>query len=82
MNDNTNPAWKIPAGKDYTSIYNNKDSIPTGNKDGKQVAFCVNFHTVGKCKKGTACFLLHDDPRNVKPSKEAEYTAFLTKCFT
>ena len=82
VNDNINSAWKIPAGKDYASVYNNLNSIPTGTKGGKQVAFCINFHTVGKCKKGTACNLLHDDPRDVKPSKEAAYTAFLTKCFT
>ena len=83
VNDNINPAWTIPAGKDYLAVYRLRAQSPKGkNKEGKDMPFCLNFHTNGKCKRGVGCFLLHDDPRTVKPSKAAEYTAFLAKCFT
>lgn len=83
VNPNINAAWKIPTGKEYQPLITNKDMVPKSkSKDGTLMPFCINFHTTGKCKNGTTCTLLHDDPRKVVPSMEAEYTAFMAKCYT
>ena len=82
-NPNINLAWKIPTGKDFQPLIQNKDKVPkTKDKDGNLMPFCINFHSTGKCKNGTACKLVHDDPRNVTPSLEAEYTNFMTKAYS
>lgn len=73
-NPKFNDQWKVDADK-FRELHLIAKTTPTHLQNGKSTPFCLAFHSRGVCKRGKACTLSHDDPRDV--DKEAEFTKFL-----
>lgn len=63
-NTNPNPNWLLPQEfKMAAYLKENYRSNPVPKLRGN--AFCMVYHTKGRCRDGDKCAFVHEDPRNV-----------------
>ena len=63
-NPNQNPDWNLPQDFRMAAYLKaNMRSNPVPKLRGN--AFCIVYHTKGKCRMGDNCAFAHEDPRNV-----------------
>ena len=75
INPRFNKKWEVPNEK-YRDLHQVARSTPSHvNKSNRTISFCLGYHVRGKCVRGTACNLSHDDPRDV--DKEVEFSNFI-----